>query len=145
MPSLCESKAQREKGRGERMTRAIEWTPKMDTKLFELRGRGMPFENIAEVIGVSPSAAFFRCRTIGAAHPPKPKTTVTQRAARSVEQHKREQKSIPTAPARYVTDGYSWDDPLPPGHELTWGAISMGMEWPNRRSTTEARHVPNIG
>lgn len=88
------------------MSRAIEWTEEMDATLRDMRGDGCTCMEVAATLDVSKNAVINRCDRLG---------LVTGNRFR--QQH-------------MVTRQEDRDEePLPPGHPVSWGAISMG-QWP---------------
>lgn len=84
------------------MPAPLVWTDARDETLRCLRGQGRSWDVIAAALGISRWTAIERGRRIGARKPPAP-----PRAA-----------SMPRAePGR---------EPLPPGHPVSWGAITAG-------------------
>jgi hypothetical protein len=109
------------------MNKAIVWTPEMDTELFRMRQKNYSVVAIAAIYGLAVSTIHNRCREIGA-FPPKDGIVPTPPKYKIEEVAGVAPERIELAP-RY-SDG-RWEDPLPPGHALTWGPISMGQPWPN--------------
>lgn len=79
------------------------WTESRDARIRRLRHEGATWDAIATSLGVSRNAALERGRHIGAQLPPPPP---------------------PPEPDIEPLD--SGREPLPPGHPVTWGAITAG-------------------
>lgn len=86
------------------MSRAIEWTKEMDATLCEMRADGCTCLEIAAALDVSKNAVINRMDRLGLV------TGVRFRV----------QHAVPRMEDRD-------EAPLPPGHPLTWGAISASM------------------
>lgn len=88
------------------MSRAINWTAEMDALLREMRADGCPCSEIAVALDVSKNAVINRLDRLG---------MVTGARFRRLQ---------------FVPHEDDRDEmPLPPGHPVTWGAIS-GAGWP---------------
>ena len=81
------------------MSQHFTWSDAQDTQIRRLRAEGASWDSIATVIGRGPSVVRERGRRIGALRPPP------------------DHVPPPDDPAR---------EPLPPGDERTWGAITQG-------------------
>jgi hypothetical protein len=89
------------------MALPIIWTPLADLTVLEMRGRFAPWPMIARHLQVGRSAVIERARSLGI--PPKTR--------------------LP--PAKPVLRAPRIDrPPLPPGHPVTWGAITDGTPYP---------------
>jgi hypothetical protein len=89
------------------MAHPIIWTPLADAIVLQMRGNDTPWPNIARHLKIGRSAVIERARLLGIQSkrrlpPPKP---------------------IPRAPRIDRA-------PLPPGHPVTWGAITDGIPYP---------------
>jgi hypothetical protein len=79
----------------------LAWTPCADTEIRRLRAHGASWDRIAASLGVSRWSAIERGRAIGAP-PPPPRPPAAASAAER--------------------------EPLPPGHPVSWGAITAGTQ-----------------
>ncbi len=86
------------------MPQKLCWTPPQDAQIRRLRGEGATWDRIAAALAVSRYAAIERGRLLGAQLPPP-------EDAAEIE-------------ARYLRDPAR--EPLPPGHDVSWGAITCG-------------------
>lgn len=84
------------------MSRAIDWTPEMDGLLREMRQEGCPCGEIAVALDVSKNAVINRCDRLNLV------TGVRFRRLHSIARLEDRDEA-----------------PLPPGHPVTWGAISQ--------------------
>jgi hypothetical protein len=89
------------------MAHPIQWTPQADQLVLQMRGGGTPWPIIARQLQVGRSAVIERARALGIRSktrlPPPPPKPVVPRIDRA---------------------------PLPPGHPVTWGAITDGVPYP---------------
>ncbi len=81
------------------MPQKLSWTAPADAQLRDLRAQGACWADIAAVLGLSRNAALERGRRIGARLPPRPTVLADEDAERPC---------------------------LPPGHPVTWGALTAG-------------------
>jgi hypothetical protein len=90
------------------MAQPIIWTPLADQTVVEMRSFGVPWPAIGRHLRVGRSAVIERARSLGI--PPKTR--------------------LP--PPRPVPHRPRIDrPPLPPGHPVTWGAITSGIPYPH--------------
>jgi hypothetical protein len=77
------------------------------------RNRGLSWASIARGLGVSRTAALARGQHLGLGPPCQPRDITCLASSRGA----RAPSAAPSGPARL---------PLPPGHEVSWGAITAG-------------------
>ena len=82
------------------MPEPLIWTEPRDTMLCSQRALGRSWDAISAQLGISRWAAIERGRVLGATKPAR----------------------TPTAPA----GSEAWREALPPGHPISWGAITAG-------------------
>ncbi len=82
------------------MPHQITWTRQSDARLLDLRGRGLPWQAVASELRIGRNAAIERARRLGLA----PLTRIQPAPRPEVERNDR--------------------PPLPPGHPLSWQAIT---------------------
>ena len=87
------------------MPQKLHWTPPADAQLRRLRADGATWDSIAASLRLSRSAVIERGRRIGARRPSRIRLSIAEREL--------------SDPAR---------EPLPPGHPISWGAITAGMQ-----------------
>ena len=89
------------------MAPPINWTPSADSTVLQMRGDGAPWPAIARYLQVGRSAVIERARFLGV----------------------RSKTRFPPTKPRPIVPRID-RPPLPPGHPLTWGAITEGIPYP---------------
>ncbi len=84
------------------MPQKLRWTDPQDARIRRLRAEGATWDRIAAALVLSRYSVIARGRRIGAALPP-PEQTAAAAALELLDPHR---------------------EPLPPGHDVTWGAIT---------------------
>lgn len=88
------------------MPQKLIWTAPRDAQLHRLRGDGESWDRIAAALAISRNAAIERGRRLGARLPPPARVAEAERD--------------------YLADPTR--EPLPPGHPVSWAAITCGTQ-----------------